>query len=107
MSEVLLHSMIDKMDAGEKKIDQLIELIRNLPSKTQISEQIKSSAEAVRSEFQKSTFPIEEMRQISVDMETSAAVFKQPVKQEIVYHHYASKVIWATAALFLLVCAMT
>lgn len=96
MSELLMHSMIDKMDAVEKKIDQLIEMFRNLRDYGQALVEIQTSVESLRRDFPKITFPEKEMRQLSLNMETSAAVFKQPVKQEIIHQHHASKLIWTT-----------
>lgn len=49
-------------------------------------------------------FPQKEMHQLSNKLELGIAIFKQPVKQEIKHHHHASKVLWATGVLFLIVC---
>lgn len=107
MNEVLFHTMIDKVDAHERKIEQLQEKIEQLPDYTETLRSIKSREDEILVGIQKIFFPEKEMRELSATMVTGVALMRQPVKQEIIHHHHVTKAIWIAAALFLIVCLLS
>lgn len=47
------------------------------------------------------------MQQLSKLLEANLQLLKQAPKQEVVHHHHVTKIMWATAALFLIVCLLS
>jgi len=114
MNEVLIGSLIDKVDAQERKIgiqesqiNELREKASTTPEITEAVSQFKTALEGLRADIKKLSFPEKEMRQLSANLETTMLILKQPVKKEITHHHHATKTIWIAAALFLIVCLVS
>lgn len=111
MNEVLIGSLIDKVDSQERKIgvqenliNELREKANQIPDDTAAVAQFKTALEGLRADIKKFSFPEKEMRQLAASLETTMQILKQPVKKEIMHHHHAAKTIWIAAALFLIVC---
>lgn len=78
MNEVLIGSLIDKVDAQERKIaiqenqiNALKEKTGHAPDYTEILNQIKTGVEGLRANFQRLSFPEKEVRELSAILETS------------------------------------
>ncbi len=111
MNEVLIGSLIDKVDAQERKIgiqenqiNELKEKVTNIPANAETASQFKTALEGLRADINKLSFPEKEMRQLYASLETVMMLLKQPLKKEMMHHHHAAKTIWIAAALFLIVC---
>jgi hypothetical protein len=104
MNEVLINSMIDKVDAHEKKISELKEKADNLPDYTELLSQVKGAIESIQTNVQKVDFPQKEIQQLTASLVITSSLLKQPVKQEVIHHHHVPKVIWIAAGLFLVLC---
>lgn len=111
MNEVLIGSLIDKVDAQERKIGIQENHINELREKANITPEIieavsqfKTTMEGLRVDIKKLALPEKEIRQFAANLETAMMLLKQPVKKEITHHHHASKTIWIAASLFLIVC---
>ncbi|MEJ7829867.1 MAG: hypothetical protein WKF91_16780 [Segetibacter sp.] len=107
MSEELIHSVIDQVDAHEKKISELNKKTAQIPEYTERLKEFDNSVNILRSDVKKLQFPEKEIQQLSDKLETGIQIFRQPVKQKIVHHHHAPKVLWATGILFLIVCLVS
>jgi hypothetical protein len=107
MSEVLLNSMIDKLDTQDRRINELAEKLEHFNRQEQVLNVVDKKIEAVKSLVEKISFPEEDMRELSGNIVTSVALLKQPMQQKIIHHHHAAKIIWVTAALFLIVCLIS
>jgi hypothetical protein len=114
MNEVLIGSLIDKVDAQERKIGIQENQINELREKENITPEIreavsqfKTALEGLRTDIKKLSFPEKEMRQLSATLETIKILLKQPVKKEIIHHHPAAKTIWVAVALFLIICLIS
>jgi hypothetical protein len=107
MSEVLLNSMIDKLDTQDRRINELAEKLEHFSRQEQVLNLVDSKVDAVKSLVEKISFPEEDMRELSGNIVTSVALLKQPMQQKIIHHHHAAKIIWVTAALFLVVCLVS
>ncbi len=114
MNEVLIGSLIDKVDTHERKIEgqanqinELREKANTTPDSSEGLSQFKTALEGLRTDIKKLYFPEKEMRQLSASLETAMLILKQPVKKEITHHHHATKTIWIAAVLFLAVCLVS
>jgi len=114
MNEVLIGSLIDKVDSQERKIgvqenqiNELREKANHIPDNPEAVGQFKTVVEGLRTDIKKLSFPEKEMRQLSASLETTMLILKQPVKKEIIHHHHATKTIWIAAALFFIVCLIS
>lgn len=115
MNEVLIGSLIDKVDAQERKIglqenqiNELREKANHIPDNAEAVHQFKTALEGLRADIKKLAFPEKEMRQMSATLETiKILLLKEPVKKEIIHHYYSTKTIWIAAALFLIVCLIS
>ena len=115
MNEVLIGSLIDKVDAQERKIglqenqiNELREKVNTTPDNSEAVSQFKTALEGIRTDIKKLAFPEKEMRQMSATLETiKILLLKEPVKKEIIHHYYSTKIIWIAAALFLIVCLIS
>ena len=115
MNEILIGSLIDKVDAQERKIglqenqiNELREKANKTADNTEAVKQFTTTLEGIQTDIKKLTFPEKEMRQLSARLETIKIVLlKEPVKKEIIHHYYSTKIIWIAAALFLIVCLIS
>ena len=107
MSEALINSVIDQVNAHEKKISELNEKTEQIRDYIEKLKAINNSVDTLRSDVKKLNFPQKEMQQLSEKLERGIEIFRQPVKQEITHHHHTPKVLWATGILFLIVCFIT
>jgi predicted RNase H-like nuclease (RuvC/YqgF family) len=107
MNEALIDSVIDQVDAHEKKINELNGKTAQKFDYTERLNAINNGVDTLRSDVKKLYFPQKEMQQLSDKLERGIEIFRQPVKQEIKHHHHASKGLWATGILFLMVCIVS
>jgi len=104
MNEVLINSMIDKVDAHEKKITELKEKTEHLPDYTELLNQAKTVVEEIKKDVKKIDFPQKEIQQLSASLGTTNSLLKQSLKQEVIHHHHVPKVTWIAVGLFLALC---
>ncbi len=107
MSDALIHSVIEQVDAHEKKISELNEKTEQIRDYTEKLSAISNGVDTLRSDVKKLYFPQKEMQQLSDKLEAGIEIFRQPIKQDVTHHHHASKVLWATGILFLVVCLIS
>lgn len=107
MNEVLLASLIDKVDAQDRKIEDLDKKTDQIPSYNQVLNQVKTGFEGVRSDVKKISFPEKQMLELSGRLETCIELLRRPGEQKIIHHHHVPKTIWITAALFLVLCLIS
>ncbi len=89
MNEILLGTVIDKVDTYEKKIDgqekqinELKEKVNRVGNNSEILSVIKTGMDELRTAIQKQSFPEKELRQLHTDLITNIALLKQPVKKK-------------------------
>jgi hypothetical protein len=100
MKEVLIETMITKIEKQEKKILEIEEKLKGQPELIEIIGQFKSTMEELKTMFKGIAFPTEEMRELSTNLVIANALLKHPVKQKVIHHHYMDKALWAAAVLF-------
>ena len=106
MSEALLLTVAEQVDAHEKKIIELNEKTAHMLDYAERLDTIRNSIENLQSDIHKLSLPQKEIQQLSDKLEGATQMFRQPLKQTIVHHHHASRLIWATGILFLMVCLL-
>ena len=104
MNEVLLSSLIDKVDEQDRKIEDLVKQVERMPVCEEVLNQIETQFEGLRTEVQKISFPEKVMLELSERLMTIIALLKHPVEQKIIKHHRVSKIIWIAATLLLVLC---
>jgi hypothetical protein len=104
MSDVLLTSMIEKMDANERKMEELSAKINNIADYTATLNTIVNSADEIKTHLQKTSFPVQEVDILCSYLSSAIALLKQPVNQKVFHHHHASTILWATIVLFIVEC---
>ena len=73
------------------------------PDHKELLDLVNSHLGELRSEVKKITFPEHEIRELTANIVTGIARLKQPIKTEILHHHYIPKIIFITASLFIIV----
>jgi hypothetical protein len=104
MSDVLLTSVIEKMDANERKMEELSAKINNIADYTETLDVIVNSADEIKTHLQKNSFPEREMDILCGYLASAIALLKQPVTQKVIHEHHASTILWATIVLFIVEC---
>jgi hypothetical protein len=100
MNEVLMETVITKIEMQEKKILEMQEKFKSQPELTEIISQFKSTIEGLKNMFKGISFSTEEMRELSTNLAVTNALLKKPVKQKVIHHHYTNKALWTAAILF-------
>src|SRR4051794_37234156 len=104
MDAILIDTVIDKVDAHDKKIEALNKKIEQTPDQQEAFERIETSIKELRTDLQKISFPDKEMREFSGRLIAGINLLKQPVEQKMIHHHHFHKIIWISVGLFLILC---
>jgi hypothetical protein len=104
MDEILLDSVIDKVDAHDKKIGELHQKIEQTPNYRETFVRTEDAINELRSEVRKISFPENELREFSGRLIVGINLLKQPVEQKVIHHHHFHKIIWISVGLFLVLC---
>jgi hypothetical protein len=107
MNEELIGSLIDKVDKQERKMEELKVKAEVIPSYIDVLSQVKIGMEGLRTDVQKISFPENKIGELFERLAKSIGLFEKPVTQKITHHHHISKIIWATATLFLVLCLVS
>ena len=97
-----------KVDLQDKKIASLEEKIKNIPDNTDLIQKLIILVETLKEDVKNSHFPVEKVQDLSVKLDKSISLLKQPAKKEIVHHHHIPKIILISVGLFIalaLVCS--
>jgi hypothetical protein len=107
MEDILMKSVIEKLEAQENKIAEIEVAIKNLPSNTLGVEEIKNVLESIKEIVEGISFPIQEMRELSRSVTECRKQLSLPVQNSVQHHHHFPKIAWLTAVFFvalLIVC---
>jgi hypothetical protein len=104
MSDILLTSMIEKMDVNERKMEELSAKINNIADYADTLNVIVNSADEIKTHLQRNPFPEREMDILCGYLASAIALLKQPVTQKVIHEHHASTILWATIVLFIVEC---
>ena len=104
MDEILLDSVIDKVDAHDKKIGELHQKIEQTPNYREAFVRIEDAINELRSDVQKISFPEKELHEFSGRLIVGINLLRQPVEQKVIHQHHFHKIIWIAVGLFLVLC---
>lgn len=103
MDEILIDTLVDKVDVHDKKIEELSKKIDRTPNQREVLETITATVEGMRTDIQKITLPEKELLEFSGRLIVGINLL-QPVEQKILHHHHVHKIIWISVGLFLVLC---
>src|SRR3990170_8086584 len=101
MSDILLSTVVDKVNAQEKKIAEMQGTLKNVPGHAEEIRQIKKEVVDLKTTVKDISFPTKEMRELSTKLTESISLLRQPVTNKVLHHHYVPKSIWIAAVLFI------
>src|SRR5882724_9985083 len=107
MTDILTTTLIEKVDAHSKKIEEIEETIKNNPDHTADILQMKKDMTQLKTNVQALGFPTGDMQELSFRLKEAVTLFKQPVTNKVLHHHHVPKVIFIAAGLFLVVCLLS
>jgi hypothetical protein len=104
MSDVLLTSMIEKMDVNERKMEELSSKVTAIADYTDALDAIVKSADEIKVHLQKISFPEHEVDVLCGYLSSTITLLKQPPEQKVIHHHHASAILWVAVVLFIMEC---
>lgn len=104
MSELLLHTIIDKLNIESQVVETIRERLETLPDNNESLNGLSTQLNSIEKTIQKISFPEKEVHQLSFDLNRATSILQQTVKNEVVHHHDVPKLLWITASLFLMLC---
>ena len=107
MNEILLSSLVDKVDAQDRKIEELNKKMDQIPPFEEVLNKFNTGIEGVRTDVQKISFPEKEMLELSGRLVTGIQSLKHPAERKIIHHHRVRKITWIAAALLILLCLVS
>lgn len=112
-NNVIIDILVDKVNVQEAKIDAQYKEVKEIKEKiggfqdnTAIIGQIDRQVKELKGMVNRISFPEKEVRELSNNLLTGVKLLANPVKPEVLHHHYVPKVTWIAAGLFLVVCLM-
>lgn len=93
-----------KVELQDKKIAAIEEKIKGIPDNTQLLHNLLSSVEGLHSDIKGASLLPEKMEHFSTSMKSATDLLHNPVPNKVLHHHHIPKLIWITAALFIVPC---
>jgi hypothetical protein len=106
MDDILLKSIIEKVEAQENKIAEVQGTLKDFFGKSQEIEQTKVELKTMKSAVEGISFPTKEMRELSKSMIEVRDRLNRPVINTVQHHHYIPKIIWLCIGLFVSLAAV-
>lgn len=102
MDDILIKSVIEKVEAQESRIGEIEVAIEKLSGNNLGIEDIKNAVESIREIAEGISFPIHEMRELSRSVAECRKQLSQPVQNTVQHHHHFPKIIWLSIGLFII-----
>lgn len=100
MDDILMKSVIEKVEAQENKIGEIEAAIKNIPDNTVGIADVKNAVKSIKEIAESISFPIQEMRELSKAIIEVRDRLNRPVTSTVQHHHYIPKIIWLCIVLF-------
>lgn len=100
MDDILMKSVIEKVEAQENKIGEIEAAIKNIPDNTVGIADVKNAVKSIKEIAESLSFPIQEMRELSKAIIEVRDRLNRPVTSTVQHHHYIPKIIWLCIVLF-------
>ena len=104
MSELLLNTIIDKLNMESQVMGTIRERVEALQDNTESLNGLQTQLTSIDNNIKKIALPEKEVKQLSFDLNRATSILQQPVKNEVVHQHHIPKLLWITASLFLILC---
>lgn len=101
MDDILMKSVIDKMEIQENRIAEIETTLKNFPGNNAGIEEVRKVLEALKEIIENISFPIYEMRELTKSVTELRRDLRQPVQNTIEHRHYYPKILWLTIVFFL------
>lgn len=102
MDDILIKSVIEKVEAQESKIGEIEAAIKKYSDKNLGIEDIKNAVESIRGIAENISFPIQEIKELSRSVAECRKQLNQPVQNSVQHHHHFPKIIWLSIGLFII-----
>lgn len=102
MSELLLNTIIDKLNIESQDIETIKERAETFLVNTETLKGLQTQLNTVEKNIQKMSFPEKEVCQLSFDLSRATSILQQPIKNEVIHHHHVPKLAGITVGLFLI-----
>ncbi|TXJ27722.1 MAG: hypothetical protein E6Q24_07795 [Chitinophagaceae bacterium] len=100
MDDILMKSVIEKVEAQENKIGEIEAAIKNIPDNTVGIADVKNAVKSIKEIAESISFQIQEMRELSKAIIEVRDRLNRPVTSTVQHHHYIPKIIWLCIVLF-------
>jgi hypothetical protein len=100
MDDILMKSVIEKVEAQENKIGEIEAAIKNIPDNIVGIADVKNAVKSIKEIAESISFPIQEMRELSKAIIEVRDQLNRPVTSTVQHHHYIPKIIWLCIVLF-------
>lgn len=113
MDDLILESVIDKLDTQEIRVNEQHKLLLEIGEKSteafrraEAIPTVLNLLNALQNQINHLHYPETQMQEMKAALQNSAVILRQPVKEKMIHIHTAGKIIWVVIALFCLVCFM-
>jgi len=111
MNEVLLETLVEKVNTNEKNINdqekeihEMKEMLMALPDHKELFDQVNNRLFELLDQVKKIDFLKNEMRELSSVILSTGEGLKKPAKREVFHHHHVPKIIFSLVGLFIILC---
>ena len=94
MDEILMQSVIEKVDGHEKRISETQTAINKMSNVSEQIESMKDAVEKLNSSVNNISFPVRDMKDLRSQL-------SRPVTNTVEHHHHFPKILWLASGLFL------
>jgi len=94
MDEILMQSVIEKVDGHEKRISETQMAINKMSDVSEQIESLKGAVDKLNSSVDNISFPVREMKDLRSQL-------SRPVTNTVEHHHHFPKILWLAIGLFL------
>ena len=101
MDEILMKSVIEKVEGQGNKISDIEAALKNHSGNTMGIEDIKNAVVSIKEIAESISFPTKEMRDLSKTIVEVRDRLNRPVLNTVQHHHYIPKILWLAMGLFL------
>lgn len=104
IGQPFMEVVTNKFVKQDEKIAGLEERLKSIPDHAGEFVQVKNDLTEIKAIVKRISFPTEEVRELSVNLNASVEILKQPVQNEVRHHHHISKLLWVAIGLLFLTC---
>lgn len=107
MNEVLMETVIAKVENHEKKLEELEEKFSAEGAAAELLTQFTKAIDGFKDALHDLSFPAESMKDIKGRLILTNSLLQNPPEQKVVHHHHLKRSFWIGAALFLVIVGLS